>query len=73
MPNTTRPPRRLHLPPYANNHHSKMIYYTETMVETSSTSHFRTFLKPTSKYYTAKGAKGPSADGSGSMASRNPA
>ena len=36
-----------------------MIYYTETMVETSSTSHFRTFLKPTSKYYTAKGAKGP--------------
>ena len=45
-----------------------MIYYTETMVETSSTSHFRTFLKPTSKYFRKGNASVQ--DDSGAMASR---
>ena len=48
-----------------------MIYYTETMVETSSTSHFRTFLKPGSKYGVIGGKKAK--DDSGSIASRAPA
>ena len=49
-----------------------MIYYTETNIDTTSTSHFRTFLKPGSKYAVTKG-KESQQDRSGSIASRAPA
>ena len=48
-----------------------MIYYTETNYDTTSTSHFRTFLKPGSKYSVAKAKTAK--DDSGSIASRAPA
>lgn len=47
-----------------------MIYYTETNTDTTSTQHFRTFLKPGSKYATTKEKE---KDHSGSNASRAPA
>jgi hypothetical protein len=50
-----------------------MIYYTETMIDTTSTSHFRTFLKPGSKYYVGAKGVGAKGDTSGSIASRAPA
>lgn len=47
-----------------------MLYFTETNVDTPSTAHFRTFLKPGSKYaYKQKAEQ----DRSGGMASRAPA
>ena len=46
-----------------------MIYLTETNVDTTSTSHFRTFLKPGSKYSTAVN-KEANKDRGASMASR---
>ena len=48
---------------------STMIYLTETNVDTTSTSHFRTFLKPGSKYSTAVN-KEANKDRGASMASR---
>ena len=45
-----------------------MLYYTETNVDTTSTSHFRTFLRP-GKYGIA-GKDKDKRDLSGSMASR---
>ena len=47
-----------------------MIYYTETNVDTTSTSHFRTFLKPGSKYALKKD-KESATDRGASMASRS--
>ena len=46
-----------------------MIYLTETNVDTSSTMHFRTFLKPGSKYATTK-TKESAMDRGASSASR---
>ena len=46
-----------------------MIYYVETMIDTSSTAHFRTFLKKNLRPGKGGGAK----DDSGAMASRSAA
>lgn len=44
-----------------------MLYYTETNIETTSTSHFRTFLRATARSANKEKDK---RDLSGSMASR---
>ena len=49
---------------------ASMIYYVETQVDTSSTAHYRTFLKQTTAKAQSKEAK---IDRGGSAASRAPA
>ena len=44
-----------------------MLYYTETPIDTSSTAHYRSFLRAALK----KGKKDAEVDRSGSMASRS--
>ena len=50
-----------------------MIYFTETTVDTTSTAHFRTFLKPGSKYAVSSKKDESKTDRGGSAASRAPA